>query len=172
MLQPLVCGLAAIMVVPIEVVANPTDWAGWAQALGGIAAILATWILASRDSRRAHGEAEQQKRDRQAAICAIIDLAITTLETLNKEAAAKSFTRGNIGASEDAADAVIATLASIPLLELTTSQIEAVSSVGGHMTTARRRLGFSRNHLEKDETATARFDGLLKQTKEARESLN
>ncbi|MEJ8404499.1 hypothetical protein WKI27_03980 [Brevundimonas vesicularis] len=159
------------MSIPIEVVSDPVDWAGWAQALFGGAAIIATWVLASTEVRRARNDRDDRAKAQHTAICAVIDLAVETLSSLDKKATDKKFTIGNIGASEDAADASIASLASIPLLELTTIQIKVVSATRGHMTTARRRLGFNRNHLETGEILKAQFSGLLRQVKSERAKL-
>ncbi|WP_146112000.1 hypothetical protein [Brevundimonas vesicularis] len=159
------------MNIPIEVVSDPFDWAGWAQALFGGGAIIATWVLASTEARRARKDRDDRAEAQRTAICAIIDLAVETLSSLDKKATDKKFTIGNIGASEDAADASIASLASIPLLELTTVQIKVVSATRGHMTTARRRLGFNRNHLDAGTTPNAQFGSLLRQVKTDREKL-
>jgi uncharacterized membrane protein len=153
--------------VPVSIVADPVDLAGWAQAVGGALTIFAAWIIARRDRRITAQRLNDQARDRTSALKALVAECIVTMQALDTKASGRKFTRGNVEASEADAAGLVAALASVPLLDLKPSEVPVLVNVRKHMTTAQRRVGFIQDRLKAgSSTAGIAFGSLVKQLRD------
>ncbi len=161
------------MGIPVHLVGETPDFAGWFQALGTLAAIGFTWIIA-RSDRRAEIENEKtQAARREAALRTMTDAAHRVFIGLAKKAKAGKFTRDNVQSSLHDAEAVGQAFARLDLLSLNAVETEVVLGIIKHLRTAARRVDFIRDHIV-NGTAPARpieFDSLVRQSAALRSKL-
>lgn len=136
--------------------------AAWAQALLTVAAVLiAAWI--------ANGERRARQRELRQAARIVADRCQGVLHGLAAKEAGGAFSLGNIDASQDEVEATLRLLESLPLADLRWPDIQPYLGVHRQMTTARRRLRFIRDKLERGEPAggVGQFADLLQAVRQA-----
>lgn len=157
------------MGLPIEIVNQGTDWPAIVQAVGSIAAILISVLLALGVQWLSENAA--RRRDKQAAddrgviVKTMLGMAIATIRDIEAKENAARFTLDNAGSSFDDIQASLDMLGTLPLSELRPSELTAVAGVRKHVLTTRRRIGFIQNHLRAGTQPKRRitFKGLAKQ---------
>lgn len=160
------------MALPVEILSDPTDWAGWFQAGGGLLAIAAAWWIGHRDQRVA-AEARRREAEAQAeAIAAIIDYSLEVLFRVGANAVAGNFSSSNVSASQEAVEAAVSTLSSIPFLSLSRTQVQVVARVRQNMVSAQRRLEAIEGRISHGDAYTEiKFSELLRENAAERRRL-
>lgn len=143
------------------------DWsatAAWAQAIFSALAIFAAVWLQDRD--RSNRAADRQ-RSRRAAIQALGQNCLGTLEQLDRRAREGELKLGRFGFYEDELDADLAAMTGLDLLEIDDASLATdLMKLRRLARTARRRLGYARGKVENGETVRSdRFSSAVKQAK-------
>jgi hypothetical protein len=144
------------------------DWsatAAWAQAILSALAIFAAVWLQDRDRRI---RAEERQRSRRTAILTVAKNCVGTLEQLDRRARDRRLTLGRFGFYEDELEADLAAMTGLDLLEIGDAKLMAeLMRVRRLAKTARRRLGYQREKVEKGEIVKpSHFSSTYRQAKQ------
>jgi hypothetical protein len=139
--------------------------AGWVQAIGSIAAIVASVWSAAWLQDRGHRNAMHNAASTQlAAVCAIAARCVSTLERIDVKAQDGTLTSTAIKQLGDEITADESTVGAIELMTVSSSEvIDLVSRLQEQVRTGRRRLGYAQIALTKRKPPDPkRFESPLK----------
>lgn len=142
--------------------------AAWCQAFGSIAAIGATWFVATREDRARAQDAKALASARREALAGLFEHCSEVLRRASSKASGtpKPFTKGNIGATRAEVLASIEALNAIPLFELPDGALmRSIMTLRTIMDTAARRIDLVQDQLEARDPVKADFAHLERQVR-------
>lgn len=152
--------------------------AAWVQAVGSLAAIGATWIIANHQHREHLAREAAARRAKIAASLAILgacdeclDKAATKVRHGRKpETRAKGFSGVNVEATADDFSACTERLANIPIFDLPDEKlVQIIVHARLLMDTGKRRVAMIREQLIANKTPDRNFADLLQQLRQGLE---
>jgi hypothetical protein len=146
--------------------------AAWVQAVGALVAIVATWLIANRQTKSHLVREAAADRAKIAASLAILGACDECLEKAatkirngkKEETRVRAFTNINVEATADDFASCIERLASIPIFDLPDEKlVHVIVQARLLMDTGKRRVAMVRSQLDAGEAPNKNFAELLQQ---------
>lgn len=158
----------------VEVVDKGLDWPAWVQAVGSVAAIVASvWLGRWLQDREREKSAALALRQQAAALVAIGRRCVEAIADLNTRAVTSRLEPDNLGYLQEEAAAAEAAANAIDLMALRSpTLIKHVADLQQAARTSRRRLSYRAKAIREGQmTKTSRFKACLEKATKALEEL-